>query len=75
LGVVQHIEHTSKPEKGLANLLNTLEEGVPAIVWADLFSLPDLLSRSKPVLCRKQEPSMCSIISHRNDQLAKQGKG
>ena len=40
LGVVQHIQHTSKSEKGLANLLNTLEEGLPAIVWADLFSLP-----------------------------------
>lgn len=40
LGVAQHIQHTSKPEKGLANLLDTLEEGVPAIVWADLFSLP-----------------------------------
>ncbi len=39
LGVVQHIQHTSKPEKGLLNLVNTLEEGVPAIVWADLFSL------------------------------------
>ena len=39
LGVVQHIKHTAKPEKGLANLHNTLEEGVPAIVWADLFSL------------------------------------
>ena len=39
LGVVQHIQHTTKPEKGLSNLLNSLEEGVPAIVWADLFSL------------------------------------
>jgi hypothetical protein len=40
LGVVQHIHHTNKAEKGLANLLDTLEEGLPAIVWADLFSLP-----------------------------------
>jgi hypothetical protein len=40
LGVAQHIQHTSKPEKGLANLLDTLEEGIPAIVWADMFSLP-----------------------------------
>ncbi len=40
LGVVQHIQHTGKAEKGLSNLLNTLEEGIPAIVWADLFSLP-----------------------------------
>jgi hypothetical protein len=40
LGVVQNIKHTSKPEKGLANLLDTLDEGQPAIVWADMFSLP-----------------------------------
>jgi hypothetical protein len=40
LGVAQHIQHTGKAEKGLSNLLNTLEEGVPAIVWADMFSLP-----------------------------------
>ncbi|MCB9420177.1 MAG: DUF4872 domain-containing protein [Ardenticatenaceae bacterium] len=40
LGVAQHIQHTSKPEKGLANLLDTLEEGIPAIVWTDMFSLP-----------------------------------
>jgi len=40
MGVVQHIQHTSKPEKGLANLLDTLEEDLPAIVWADMYSLP-----------------------------------
>ncbi len=39
LGVIQHIQHTSKAEKGFSNLLNTLEEGTPAIVWADMFSL------------------------------------
>lgn len=40
LGIVQHRLHTAKPQKGLSNLLETLAEGVPAIVWADLFSLP-----------------------------------
>jgi hypothetical protein len=40
LGVVQHLQHTSKPEKGLTNLIDTLENGEPAIVWADMFSLP-----------------------------------
>lgn len=40
LGVAQNILHTSKPEKGLDNLLDTLASGVPPIVWADTFSLP-----------------------------------
>lgn len=40
LGVVQHRMHTSKADKAVKNLIDTLEEGVPAIVWADLFSLP-----------------------------------
>jgi hypothetical protein len=40
LGVAQHIQHTSKAEKGLSNLIDTLEEGMPAIVWANMFSLP-----------------------------------
>lgn len=40
LGVVQNIQQTSRPEKAVKNLLNTLEEGVPAIVWVDGCSLP-----------------------------------
>ncbi len=40
LGVVQEVLQTNKAEKGLTNLLTTLEEGLPAIVWADLWSLP-----------------------------------
>ncbi len=40
LGIVQHRLQTSKPEKGVANLVNALEEGIPAIVWADMFTLP-----------------------------------
>ncbi|MCP4425119.1 MAG: BtrH N-terminal domain-containing protein [Chloroflexi bacterium] len=40
LGVAQNIQHTSSPKKGLTNLTDTLEEGLPAIVWADMFSLP-----------------------------------
>jgi hypothetical protein len=40
LGVVQHRHHTTSPEKALANLVDTLEGGEPAIVWADYFSLP-----------------------------------
>ena len=39
LGVVQHIQQTASAEKGVANLVNALDEGVPPIVWADLFSL------------------------------------
>ncbi len=40
LGVVQNRLHTRSPEKGRANLLDTLQEGVPGIVWADMYSLP-----------------------------------
>lgn len=40
LGVVQHRRHTTSPDKGVANLVDTLEGGEPAIVWADYFSLP-----------------------------------
>ena len=40
LGVAQNILHTSKADKGRDNLLDTLDSGVPAIVWADTFSLP-----------------------------------
>jgi len=40
LGVAQHVQHTANPDKGRANLLDTLASGVPAIVWADHFSLP-----------------------------------
>ncbi|MEZ4663981.1 MAG: BtrH N-terminal domain-containing protein [Caldilineaceae bacterium] len=40
LGVVQNVLHTSKPEKGRQNLLDTLADGTPAIVWADMFGLP-----------------------------------
>ncbi len=40
LGVVQEVQQTNKIEKGLTNLLDTLEEGLPAIVWADMWSLP-----------------------------------
>lgn len=40
LGVVQNILHTSSPDTGVRNLCDTLESGLPAIVWADFFSLP-----------------------------------
>jgi hypothetical protein len=40
LGVDQEVRQTSLPEKGLANLLDTLQSGLPAITWIDIFSLP-----------------------------------
>ena len=40
LGVVQYVEHTAKPERAEAILIDTLEGGQPAIVWADMWSLP-----------------------------------
>ncbi|MEM7133249.1 MAG: BtrH N-terminal domain-containing protein [Chloroflexota bacterium] len=40
LGVVQEIRQTSTPEKGVANLVDTLADGMPAMVWADMWSMP-----------------------------------
>ncbi len=40
LGVIQHLRQTMDARKSLKNLLDALEEGSPAIVWADAFSLP-----------------------------------
>ena len=40
LGVVQTVRQTSRPDTGLTNLLDILDDGLPAIVWADMYSLP-----------------------------------
>lgn len=40
LGVVQTVRQTAKPDAAIRNLLDALEEGTPAIVWADMWSLP-----------------------------------
>lgn len=40
LGVVQNWAQTTHPERGVRNLVNLLDEGVPPIVWADMYSLP-----------------------------------
>ena len=40
LGIVQDNVRTASAEKAEANLRDTLASGVPAIVWADLYSLP-----------------------------------
>ena len=40
LGVEQTVKNTANADKARRNLLDTLEEGSPAIVWADPFSLP-----------------------------------
>jgi hypothetical protein len=39
LGVVQTVRQTTRPDKGLTNLLDILDDGLPAIVWADMYSL------------------------------------
>ena len=40
LGVVQYLEQTAKADRAEQILIDTLEEGQPAIVWADMWSLP-----------------------------------
>lgn len=40
LAIPQDLLQTASPEKAMDNLLEVLESGRPAIVWADAFSLP-----------------------------------
>ncbi|CUS05937.1 protein of unknown function [Candidatus Promineifilum breve] len=40
LGVAQNVQHTAKPATAERNLLAALEEGTPALVWADVWGLP-----------------------------------
>ncbi len=40
LGVVQHIQQTAKPQRAENLLVDTLDGGQPAILWADMWSLP-----------------------------------
>ncbi len=40
LGIIQDLQHTASADKAVRNLVDSLEEGVAPIVWADLFSLP-----------------------------------
>lgn len=40
LAIPQDLLQTSDPKKGERNLIEVLESGRPAIVWADIFSLP-----------------------------------
>lgn len=40
LGVIQDLQHTAKPNKAAGNLIESLENGVAPIVWADVYSLP-----------------------------------
>lgn len=40
LAIPREILRTDKPAKGAANLLEALESGRPALIWADMFTLP-----------------------------------
>jgi hypothetical protein len=40
LAIPQEVYQTDKAQKGEANLLEVLESGRPALVWADMFSMP-----------------------------------
>lgn len=40
MGIVKDTRETVDEKRGLANLVETLDSGLPAIVWADAFSLP-----------------------------------
>lgn len=40
LGVIQDVRHTASADQGHQNLMDVLENGQPALVWADSFLLP-----------------------------------
>ena len=40
LGAVQDVRQTAKTNRAVKNLVDTLENGTPAITWVDAFSLP-----------------------------------
>lgn len=40
LGIVQEIKQTTKADKAVSNLVQTLEDGAVPIVWADVCSMP-----------------------------------
>ena len=40
MGIIQDTKETVDPKRALANLVEALEDGSPAAVWADVFSLP-----------------------------------
>jgi len=40
LAIPQEIYRTHNPAKGQSNLIDVLESGHPALIWADMFSLP-----------------------------------
>lgn len=40
LGSVQDLRQTASAEKAVSNLVDTLQEGTPAVTWVDAFSLP-----------------------------------
>ncbi len=40
LAIPQDLFHTADPKKGVRNLIDVLEGGRPAIIWADVFGLP-----------------------------------
>lgn len=40
MGIIQETRETVDPKRGLANLIDALESGSAAVVWADVFSLP-----------------------------------
>ena len=67
LGVVQEVRQTSKLEKGVSNLLDTLADGLPAIVWVDMWSLPYNL-----LLDEKGMWLMYSVLVYGYDEVADQ---
>lgn len=40
LGIPAQVKQADNPEKGLKNLIDVLESGKPALVWADMYGLP-----------------------------------
>jgi hypothetical protein len=77
LGVVQHLRQTPDAQKAERHLVAALEEGLPAVIWADAFSLPynNLPARDDwwgmfPILVYGFEPEAVAIADRAAVPLA-----
>jgi hypothetical protein len=67
LGVIQDLHHTASPDKAVRNLVESLEEGVAPIVWADLFSLP---YNAMPIAQEEEMWIMYPVVVYGYDETA-----
>lgn len=67
LGVMQTVLQTNNEKKAQANLLEVLENGQPAIVWVDQFSLPYNQSAGSDDMMWAMQPVV--VFGHEGEQV------